>query len=179
MSNGPLSLSLILSFSILSFSLLVPIAPAQGSFLKSNGSSALLSLNEWQSGGCPVKYFIVQYRSDLNREWQALPQPIPGEQEKYLIKDLLMDTWYRLRVAAHNEAGTTEAEYTFSTAGADRGTLSQPGWSVKDEESSWVGVLLLPLLSTLTIVGCVGVVVFGFRRKPQREMMGTDTRNLN
>lgn len=146
---------------------IVPIAPSQGSFLRSTGSSNLLNLSEWKSGGCTIKYFIVQFRSDVNQEWHSLPQPIMGDQEKYLIKDLATDSWYRLRVAAHNDAGTTEAEYTFSTSssvsasGVDRGNLLQDA-----DESSWLGIILMPVLASLTILICVAVTVVGIRRKP-------------
>lgn len=144
----------------------VPIAPSQGSFLRSSGSSVLLNFSEWKSGGCSIKYFVVQFRSDLSQEWQSLPQPVPGDQEKYLIKDLAVDSWYRLRVGAHNDAGTTEAEYTFSTSsssasGADRGNLLQAA-----DESSWFSIVLMPVLASVTILVCVGVTVVGIRRKP-------------
>lgn len=151
----------------------MPIAPSQGVFLKSNGSSTLLNFNEWQSGGCPVKYYVVQFRSDINREWQSLAQPIPGDQETYLIKDLVMETWYRLRVSAHNEGGTTEAEYAFSTSASDRiNSMSQPGWSISDEEIQWMNIVLFPVLATIIIVGCVGIVVYGVRRKPRNLEIG-------
>ena len=89
-----------------------------------------------------------------------------GDQDKYLIKDLAADSWYRLRVAAHNDAGTTEAEYTFSTStsasasGVDRGNLQAT------EESSWFNVFLMPLMSSLLILVCVAATVVGIRRKP-------------
>jgi hypothetical protein len=150
------------------YNITVPIAPAQGSFLRSTGSSILLNLSEWKSGGCTIKYFIVQFRSDVNQEWHSLPQPIMGDQDKYLIKDLSMDSWYRLRVEAHNDAGPTAAEYTFSTSssasasGVDRGTLMQDA----SHESSWLGIVLMPVLSALLILICVAVTVVGIRRKP-------------
>lgn len=142
----------------------MPIAPSQGSFLRSSGSSVLLNFADWKSGGCPIKYFVVQFRSDASQEWQSLPQPVPGEQEKYLIKDLAVDTWFRLRIGAHNEAGTTEAEYTFSTSssGADRGNLLQ----ASSDDSSWFSIVLMPVLASVTILVCVSVTVVGIRRKP-------------
>lgn len=160
----------------------VPIAPSQSSFLRTSGSSVLLHFSEWQSGGCSVKYFLVQFRSDGNREWQSLPQPISGEQDKYLIKDLTPDSWYRLRVSSSNDAGTTEAEYTFSTSlgsssSSDvQGNLlqSMSDGEVSGDGTSWMSLLIMPLIATITVTICILVTLVSLRqRKPSLSGHGT------
>lgn len=38
------------------------------------------------------------------------------QQEPYELEGLIPGTWYRLHITAHNDAGPTQAEYTFSTS---------------------------------------------------------------
>lgn len=80
-----------------------------------------------------------------------------------------METWYRLRVQSTNEAGATEAEYAFSTAHADHNanSMAQPGWSISDEDVQWINIVIFPILATIIVVGCFGVVIYGVRRKPR------------
>lgn len=162
----------------------------------------LLHLSEWQSGGCSIKYFMIHMRSDspvnpsnivsnspidsVNSgqrysEWQSLADPIAGDQVKYIIKDLLPDTWYRMRVAAHNDAGTTEAEYTFTTSinggtsnlhmndlgsGSIGTSIGSNGpATVNSDDSPIVSILLMPLLATLTITACIVAAIISVRRK--------------
>ena len=159
----------------------VPIAPSQSSFLKLVNASCLsLNFNEWQSGGCFIKFFMVSFKADSSRDWSALSSPISGDTSKYLINDLTIDSWYRVKVSATNDAGSTEAEYTFSTSLTNdgRGILSHLGASGStiidapnsDAESTvWFGIVLLPILTTTIILACIGFVVFNFKRKQNHD----------
>jgi Down syndrome cell adhesion molecule len=92
-----------------------PIAPHIEKFLKVNISSVLLELMEWQNGGCPIQYFSVEYkRNRYSNDWIIVSSNVPP-QARYPIGDLEPSTVYSLRVQAHNNAGSTIAEYTFET----------------------------------------------------------------
>ena len=114
-------------------------------------------------------------------EWQSLADPIAGDQQKYIIKDLSPETWYRMRVAAHNDAGTTEAEYAFTTSSTGgtsnlhmndlgSGTIgtsigSNGPSSGNSDDSPILGVLVMPILATVTISACIAAAIVSVKRK--------------
>jgi hypothetical protein len=60
-------------------------------------------------------YFVVQYKEHFLSDWVMLSNNIIPEQGKVHIQDLVPSTWYDLSMIAHSEAGSTEAQYLFST----------------------------------------------------------------
>lgn len=71
-----------------------------------------MHLGAWSDGGCPIDVFAVRYRQQRQQQWVS--QPVTGQ--VVTLEDLSPATWYRLQVTAHNEAGSTDAEYTFVTS---------------------------------------------------------------
>ncbi|XP_039950916.1 Down syndrome cell adhesion molecule-like protein Dscam2 isoform X9 [Bactrocera tryoni] len=92
-----------------------PIAPHKQSLIRSNITSALLELSSWQDGGCPVQYFSIEFRRyGISSDWIIVSSRIETH-TRYTIGDLEPGTAYNLRVAAHNNAGSTIKEYYFET----------------------------------------------------------------
>lgn len=99
-----------------------PIAPHIEKFLKVNITSVLLELIEWQNGGCQILYFTVEYKRRYSNDWIIVSSNV-ASQARFPIGDLEPTTVYSLRVQAHNNAGSTIAEYTFETLNIAGGKL--------------------------------------------------------
>lgn len=91
------------------------MSPQESAFLSPNSTSVLLNLGAWQSGGCPIKHFVVQYRPKYQNQWITIPEKLDMPRETYLLRHLSQDREYVVMVTAHSEAGLTQGEYTFKT----------------------------------------------------------------
>nr|CAD7202357.1 unnamed protein product [Timema douglasi] len=100
-----------------------PIAPPSARFLKINSTSVHLILSAWQDSDCPILYFVVESRRDgptNENEWRLVSNNILPQQ-RFPLVDLMPGTRYFLRVAGHNHAGSTLAEYDFTTLSPNTG----------------------------------------------------------
>nr|XP_027204712.1 Down syndrome cell adhesion molecule-like protein 1 homolog [Dermatophagoides pteronyssinus] len=104
----------------------VPIAPKKTeSFITVNSTVAWIRLDQWLVNGCEIKYFLIKYRPNNNKEWLAISSKIsPNEQRLVELIDLHPSTWYILNMAAITDIGTTEETYSFSTLTINGATLS-------------------------------------------------------
>uniref|UniRef100_W8BRX8 Down syndrome cell adhesion molecule-like protein Dscam2 n=1 Tax=Ceratitis capitata TaxID=7213 RepID=W8BRX8_CERCA len=92
-----------------------PIAPHKQSLIRPNITSTLLELSSWQDGGCPIQYFSIEFRRyGISSDWIIVSSRIETH-TRYTIGDLEPGTAYNLRIAAHNNAGSTIKEYYFET----------------------------------------------------------------
>ena len=48
-----------------------PEAPPLFQFVTTNSSQATLYLTQWESGGCDISHFTVQYRQDSEAQWKT------------------------------------------------------------------------------------------------------------
>lgn len=94
-----------------------PIAPEKSRFIQTNISEISLDMTGWTSGGCPITSYAIQYKRLYDSKLFAVSEgSIPFTSlEKIRISDLQPATWYKLMVTAINEAGSTNAEFQFST----------------------------------------------------------------
>lgn len=90
-----------------------PRVPVQDDLLLINSTSVTLFLEAWPSGGCPLQYFVVEYRTRGQKTWTLVSNNI--QQEELVIPDLTPATWYAVRIAAHNDAGSSVQEFVFAT----------------------------------------------------------------
>ncbi|XP_045126203.1 Down syndrome cell adhesion molecule-like protein Dscam2 isoform X41 [Portunus trituberculatus] len=149
-----------------------PEVPEVHRFVEVSSSSITLHLNAWQDGGCPMNYFVVEYKPRHQTEWiMASNQVKPTG--NYAIMELTPATWYNLRISAHNNAGSSVAEYECATLTVTGATLPP---SVPDSHVSWLPDwwpkwldlnVLVPVIATIVviIVGIVVVCVAVTRRK--------------
>ncbi|XP_022247273.1 Down syndrome cell adhesion molecule homolog isoform X1 [Limulus polyphemus] len=92
-----------------------PIAPNKAAFLTANSTYVILHLNAWRNGGCPIKFFVIQYRLRDQMEWTLVSNNILPNQQDIIVAELTPGTWYTLLTSAHNDAGITDAEFVLAT----------------------------------------------------------------
>ena len=99
-----------------------PTVPDARRFLEVSAGSVTLHLNAWQAGGCPIIYFVVEYKPKNQKDWTLVSNSVkPGG--NFVVLDLNPATWYNLKVTAHNNAGFSIAEYEFATLTSTGGKI--------------------------------------------------------
>ena len=91
-----------------------PTVPVPQSFLEVSAGSVTLHLNAWVDGGCPILYFVVEYKPRNHLDWTLVSNSVKAG-GNFVVLDLNPATWYNLKVTAHNNAGFSVAEYEFAT----------------------------------------------------------------
>ena len=97
-----------------------PTVPDARRFLEVSAGSVTLHLNAWLDGGCPILYFVVEYKPKNQKDWSVVSNNVKSG-GNFVVLDLNPATWYNLRVTAHNNAGFSIAEYEFATLTATGG----------------------------------------------------------
>ncbi|XP_049771876.1 Down syndrome cell adhesion molecule-like protein Dscam2 [Schistocerca cancellata] len=92
-----------------------PVSPRNTDLIRVNSTSILLNLTSWNDGGCPITSVVVEYKLKKGFAWTLVSNNIKIEQTEFMVLDLEPETWYALRVTAHNSAGSTIANYNFVT----------------------------------------------------------------
>ena len=91
-----------------------PTVPDARRFLEVSAGSVTLHLDAWHDGGCPLIYFVVEYKPKNQEEWILVSNNVkPGG--NFVVLDLNPATLYNLKVTAHNSAGFSICEYEFAT----------------------------------------------------------------
>uniref|UniRef100_T1IT69 Down syndrome cell adhesion molecule-like protein Dscam2 n=1 Tax=Strigamia maritima TaxID=126957 RepID=T1IT69_STRMM len=101
----------------------VPLSPSKQNLIDEGSTFVNLNLNSWQIDNCPIKYFVLEYKSKVENQWQLYSDDVENDKRKILLSDLKPATWYNLRMIAHSNAGTAVAEYLFATLTSDGGIL--------------------------------------------------------
>ena len=100
-----------------------PGLPVPGSLISPNSSSVTLRLNAWPDNGCPILYFVLQYRALTDEgedQWTMVSNALKP-QRRFLISGIRPATLYQLKMEAHNVAGNTNADFSFVTLTKDGG----------------------------------------------------------
>ncbi|GAB0100349.1 Down syndrome cell adhesion molecule-like protein Dscam2 [Sergentomyia squamirostris] len=99
----------------------LPGVPGSPVLLAPNSTSVLLRLHAWPDNGCPILYFVLQYRSlaDADDNKWILVSNALKPQRKFTITGLTPSTLYQLKMEAHNVAGSADADMTFVTLTKD------------------------------------------------------------
>ncbi|XP_042906000.1 cell adhesion molecule Dscam1 [Parasteatoda tepidariorum] len=92
-----------------------PLAPDKRLLLTINSTTVTVNLNSWHNGGCPIKFYIIQYKVSGQQDWVLVSNNIVPEQQAVSITDLIPGTWYSILMTSKNDAGSTDAEYVFAT----------------------------------------------------------------
>lgn len=102
----------------------MPIRPQPSQLLTANATAVTIWTDTWSDGGCSILYFVVEYR-ELRRpsEWIVVSNHIQPIERSHVVSDLLPATRYSIRITAYNSAGSTVAEYNFTTMTLDGGKL--------------------------------------------------------
>ncbi|XP_067138856.1 cell adhesion molecule Dscam1-like [Centruroides vittatus] len=137
-----------------------PVAPDKKHLLYVNTTSVLVKLNAWHNGGCPISSFTIQYKQRGQREWTLVSNSILPVENNFLLPGLQPATRYNLLMSAHNEAGTTEAEFVFGTLTLTGATLS-PALNEGNEGTSFYKNLsiIIPIVCAIVVLLVITVVV--------------------
>ncbi|RWS17057.1 cell adhesion molecule-like protein, partial [Dinothrombium tinctorium] len=93
-----------------------PVAPEKSAFLATNSTTVSLNLDAWHSiAQCPITSFDIHFKQQGDKEWTHFKQSDAEQTGTLVISSLHPGTWYSLLMRAVNDAGTTDAEYIFST----------------------------------------------------------------
>ncbi|XP_058053672.1 cell adhesion molecule Dscam2 [Anopheles bellator] len=145
-----------------------PGVPPDSVLIAPNSTSVVLRLNGWPDNGCPIIYFVLQYRSvstGLDDEWHLVSNALKP-QRRFTLSGLLPSTMYRLKMEAHNVAGSTNAEYTFWTLTKD-GDPPPPELVQRGHRSQifYNNIqLLIPIIITITAaIICIAFTVVCFK----------------
>ncbi|XP_017876806.1 Down syndrome cell adhesion molecule-like protein Dscam2 isoform X3 [Ceratina calcarata] len=152
-----------------------PVAPKKHQLIKVNQTFVTLELNSWQDGGCPLLYFVVEYRR-LPGDWLLVSNNVPP-QSRFPIVDLEPGTKYELRVSAYNNAGSTQAEYLFSTLPQTGSNRIHDEHSPEIEETSLffdAHVLAPSVISLLAVFLAVAGVCFCLKTHAERSGRAND-----
>ncbi|KAG8193109.1 hypothetical protein JTE90_013867 [Oedothorax gibbosus] len=150
-----------------------PMAPDKQSLLSTNMTSASLNLNSFNDGGCPIFNFRVQFRQQQDIEWTKLHDGPPSNRRVDIV-GLSPGAWYQVHVSASNRAGTTDAEYTFSTLNTlDAVTPKTVVNKVTAPFYLDMTIILPVVVSGVVIVIVLIVVCFVVRKKQSSEHYGT------
>ncbi|KAG8200003.1 hypothetical protein JTE90_006241 [Oedothorax gibbosus] len=158
-----------------------PVSPQKDSFLNINSTSVTLHFGAWSSGGCPILHYSVHFR--FQGLWKAVAERVEASQPQLDVRHLVPSREYTLRVSAHSDAGTTEAEYRFMTLNI---TLQYPiSKSYPPSQSSEglptpfyrnLTVLLPVIISVLVLLIVVITVIVCLRKQVDTGSMSEDSR---
>ena len=82
-----------------------PDIPHPSELLDLNKTSVTIKLNAFGTGGCPVLYFVIEYRRDVMPKYVMVANNISPRDTEYTIRGLEPATRYFIKVTAHNTAG--------------------------------------------------------------------------
>merc|ERR1719189_2302683 len=133
-----------------------------------NSTFITLHLHRWPDGGCPIHYYVIEYKEETQPTWRIVSNNIRSEEESIIISDLKPGTWYSLQLTAHNGAGSRVVTTQFATLSITGQTLlprigSTPGTRLDQVDGS----IALPIISAIIVTSTlllVGVYVFRKRR---------------
>uniref|UniRef100_T1KQ15 Down syndrome cell adhesion molecule n=1 Tax=Tetranychus urticae TaxID=32264 RepID=T1KQ15_TETUR len=116
---------------------LAPVAPDKHSLLSINSTNAVIHLDSWHDGGCPMNKIEIMYKEEKRSDWLSLPFIFPSpssssvpsssssssatlsssrDEKDILLNNLRPATNYDLKITATNEAGPIQAAYSFKTS---------------------------------------------------------------
>ncbi|XP_054712904.1 cell adhesion molecule Dscam2-like [Uloborus diversus] len=158
-----------------------PMSPHESSFLLPNSTSVALNLNAWQSGGCPIRHFVVQHRPKYQSHWTTVSEKLAMPREVYVLQNLSPDTEYVVMVTAHSDAGLTQGEYLFRTLSASSIVpTSSPAFGKRETDLPFyknVTLVIPVVVSALVLVIVVFIVVVCIRKHSEERDEQSDYEN--
>ncbi|XP_047103836.1 Down syndrome cell adhesion molecule-like protein Dscam2 [Schistocerca piceifrons] len=147
-----------------------PVAPSSADLIKVNSTSISLNLTSWNDGGCPITSLVVEYKQKKAIAWTLVSNNIKVEKAEFLVLDLDPETWYTLRITAHNSAGSTAEEYNFVTLTYGGATISPDTaeHSVSEDKTFYNELLIIgPTASAVIVLIAAATGLFMYLRKNQ------------
>nr|CAD7591924.1 unnamed protein product [Timema genevievae] len=149
-----------------------PGLPQAASLLSPNSTSVILRLHVWPDNGCPLTYFVVQYRPIHTQHWTLVSNALKP-QRRFTISNLTPASVYQIKVEANNIAGSSTAEFTFVTLTKDGDPpppeLMKRGHTAQAFYSD-VRVIVPLLVAVLALLGAVAAAGF-WQAQPHKETL--------
>ncbi|XP_068149244.1 cell adhesion molecule Dscam2 isoform X4 [Drosophila tropicalis] len=160
-----------------------PGMPAATSLLAPNSTSLLVRLHTWPDNGCPLLYFVLQYRAvtdDAERDWILVSNALKP-QRRVVVPNLQSSTLYQLRMEAHNVAGVSQAEFSFVTLTKD-GNPPPPEIVQRGQRGPSVFYgninLLIPTIAAVSGMICtIALVIICYRHKQSNHIQKESLEN--
>ncbi|GIY65595.1 down syndrome cell adhesion molecule-like protein 1 homolog [Caerostris darwini] len=158
-----------------------PVSPQKDAFISVNSTSVTLHFGAWSSGGCSILHYSVHFR--FQGQWKVVAERVDASQPQMDVRHLAPAREYTLRVSAHSEAGTTEAEYRFTTLNITTAypisksyppSLSQDGLVTPFYKN--LTVLLPVIISVIVLLIVVITVIVCLRKQVDTGSMSEDSR---
>ncbi|XP_048525936.1 Down syndrome cell adhesion molecule-like protein Dscam2 isoform X1 [Dendroctonus ponderosae] len=132
-----------------------PGVPQAASFIAPNSTSVSLRLHVWPDNGCPILYFVLQYRKALESQWTLVSNALKP-QRKTSITGLTSATKYVVKLEAHNMAGFSNEEFSFATL-TKNGDVPPPDLITQgnDGEPFYASIKFILISVISTILGTV------------------------
>ncbi|XP_074032455.1 Down syndrome cell adhesion molecule 2 isoform X3 [Leptinotarsa decemlineata] len=145
-----------------------PGVPSPSSFIAPNSTTVILRLHMWPDNGCPILYFILQYKKASEVQWTLVSNALKP-QRRTSITGLTPATQYVVKVEAHNVAGYSTEEFAFMTLTKD-GDVPPPDLMKQGHDdypfySDMKVVIPLLILVLGIIVSVVGALICMRRRQ--------------
>ncbi|KAL6441312.1 hypothetical protein ACFW04_003518 [Cataglyphis niger] len=145
-----------------------PGIPPSAAFISPNSTTLVLRLHVWPDNGCPINYFVIQYRPINEFHWTLVSNNVKM-QRRFVVTNLTPSSVYQLKVEAHNVAGSNQAEFTFVTL-TKEGESPPPGLSKRGITSVMpfyadVKVILPLIVATIALVAAAIIVAFRWRNR--------------
>ncbi|XP_011638389.1 Down syndrome cell adhesion molecule-like protein Dscam2 isoform X4 [Pogonomyrmex barbatus] len=140
-----------------------PGIPPAAAFLSPNSTTLVLRLHVWPDNGCPIKYFVIQYRPINEFHWTLVSNNVKM-QRRFVVTNLTPSSVYQLKVEAHNVAGSNQAEFTFVTL-TKEGGLSKRGMTSTMPFYADVKVMLPLIVATVALVAATIIVAFRWKNR--------------
>ncbi|KYQ52738.1 hypothetical protein ALC60_08153 [Trachymyrmex zeteki] len=139
-------------------------------FVTVNVSWITLHLSTWNDGGCPITFFELEYRKSGESIWTLVSNNIEV-QKTYTLSELQPGTTYDIRIRAHNNAGSSVAEYKITTLQPHISTTMSAieiDHYIPQHTSVYSDLkLIVPLvLSSFAVIAAAGAVFYCFRKRP-------------
>ncbi|XP_041470660.1 Down syndrome cell adhesion molecule homolog isoform X2 [Lytechinus variegatus] len=152
----------------------IPIPPSTDKIVPfTNASSITLVLASWQSGGCPIESYSIQYQVLGQDDWENIANNLPGNTRDYTVDDLRPLTWYQFRVTAVNTAGPSVYPFRVSTVAFSGSGTAPPIKQITSRPLAFYEDprLFGPILGILTlfvILGFISYFIHGCRRRRKK-----------
>ena len=83
----------------------VPDVPNVPDLLVVNVTMVTLKLDSFRDGGCPILYYVIEYRRDVQPQFTLVANNVSPRDKVYAIRGLEPASRYFIKITAHNTAG--------------------------------------------------------------------------
>nr|XP_021209307.1 Down syndrome cell adhesion molecule-like protein Dscam2 isoform X1 [Bombyx mori] len=146
-----------------------PVAPSTNEWLWSNSSHIVVQMAGWESAGCELRTWEVDYKAlgartwirtrsntAVTDSWNMLYQDPTFRSGSLAIAGLAPGTWYQVRVTATNEAGSVTSLYNYATKNEDGSEIGPPSDLF---DLNMLVIICSSILLTVCLLACLYILI--------------------